>query len=137
MEFLPGLTVVDSAAVGEIVNAARGADLAVFVILTGGRAGREAFFDMVRAALPLDPPLQSSRSWDALSDSLWVGLLRLDSNRIVIAWPDAAGFKEASPTEYETALAVLGDVVESIGDSVFTCGRPKMVSVYVGGRPAF
>ncbi|MGC5033948.1 barstar family protein [Micromonospora sp. DT229] len=134
MEFLPGLTVVDSVAVGDIIETARGADLAVFVILTGGREGREAFFDTVRATLPLDPPLQSSRSWDALSDSLWEGLIQLDSDGIVIAWSDAADFKDVSPTEYETALAVLGDVVESIGDSVGTCGRPKMVSVYVGGR---
>ena len=97
MEFLPGLTVVDPAAVGDIIGTARGADLAVFVILTGKRAGREAFFDAVRATLPLDPPLQSSRSWDALSDSLWEGLLQLDVNGIVIAWPDAAGFKGRQP----------------------------------------
>jgi hypothetical protein len=133
MSFQPGLAIVDPAAVDKLIEAARGADLPVFVISTAGRFGREAFFDSVRAALPLDPPLESSRSWEALSDSLWEGVRSLESNSAVIVWPDASEFREHNPKDYEIALSILTDLVESISDSVATGGRPKMVSVYLGG----
>jgi hypothetical protein len=133
LDFQPGLTIIDPASADEIVKVARGADTPVFVVSTSGHVGREAFFDAVRAALPLDPPLHSSRSWDALSDSLWEGIRLLESDKVVIIWPDASAFRDTNQREYEIALSILSDIAESIGDSVTTDGRPKQVSVYVGG----
>jgi hypothetical protein len=133
MEFYPGLTTVDPAIADEIAIVARRANLPVFIISTAKGIGRDALFDSVRATLPLDPPLESSRSWDALSDSLWEGLRLLRSDTLVIIWPDASTYRRTSPAEYATALSILNDVVESIADDEMTGGRPKRVSVFVGG----
>ena len=43
----------------------------VIELSTAGGSGRKAFFDAVRSAAPLDPPVTSELSWDALEDSLW------------------------------------------------------------------
>lgn len=36
---------------------------------------RKALFRCLSASLPMDPPIQSDRSWDALSDSIWGGVI--------------------------------------------------------------
>ncbi|NJP99981.1 barstar family protein [Streptomyces zingiberis] len=97
-----------------------------------GDPGRAAFFDAVRRTLPLDPPLVGSGSWDALSDSLWEGIHGQRCERVVIVWPDAASFAEASPEEFRTALDVLADVAETLSDERATVGRPTELCVYIG-----
>jgi hypothetical protein len=67
-------------------EAALSCGAAVFDLATARGSTRQAFFDAVRAALPLDPPLVRSQSWDALSDSVWGGLDSLDTRTIVITW---------------------------------------------------
>jgi hypothetical protein len=128
----PGLTFVNLEQARNLVESARRADLPVYVITTAGHNGREAFFDAVRGTLPLDPPIQSARSWEALSDSLWEGIWLLESSAIVIVWPDAFEFRQASADEYEMAILTLRQVVESLADSTAAAGRPKAVSVLVG-----
>jgi hypothetical protein len=90
--------------------------LRAYVLSTGGGTGRDAFFDAVRRPLPLAPPLMSSRSWDALSDSLWEGIYSLPGNRVVILWEDGDRFKVAAPEDFEVALSILADLVRQLAD---------------------
>jgi hypothetical protein len=98
---------------------------------TGDGAGRDAFFDAVRNTLPLDPPLVSNWSWDALSDSLFGGLYALGVNRVVVVWPDAPALRDASPADYATAVSVLNDVAELLAEPKYTNDHPTELSVHI------
>ncbi|MEU4684313.1 barstar family protein [Streptomyces xinghaiensis] len=126
------MTVIGPEEAYEVVRAAASEDCLLFRLTTEGRSGREAFFDAARRTLPLDPPLAGSRSWDALADSLWEGIHTLERDRVVLLWPDAASFAEASPEEFRTAVDVLTDVAESLSDRHATVGRPTELRVYIG-----
>ena len=102
------------------------------LLLKQGISTREALFDAVRQSLPLDPPIVSSRSWDALSDSLWGGLASLDQDRILILWPSSTTMATSSPRDYETAVEVLKDVIASLANDEATQGRAKRLSVILG-----
>lgn len=93
-------------------------------------ADHTSFFDAVRATLPLDP-LVGSRSWDALSDSLWEGLYLHAGLRCAILWPGADTLAARSVGTFETALAVLADVAKLLADPVATCDHPKEVVILV------
>jgi len=127
-----GITLSSPAQIADAVAAASQVGLPVFELSTGDRAEGEAFFDAVRAVLPLDPPLQRNRSWDALADSLWEGIRLLDPDTVLITWPDAWQFQAANPKDYAIAATILGDLTESLRDPVSTAGRPKAVSVFLG-----
>jgi hypothetical protein len=103
----------------------------VFLLDTGANANREAFFDAVRATLPLDPPLMSARSWDALEDSLWEGLSTVEESHIVIVWLDSAPLMESDLSAFDLAIDVLGAIADSLADSGPTDGNPKDVRVFV------
>lgn len=135
MELSSNLTIIDPEQADEIKQEAVRRNIPAYVISTDQRVGREAFFDAVRSTLPLDPPLISSRSWDALSDSLWEGIRSLDANRVVILWPDSPLFSERAPHEFDIATSVLADVARSLADPEATRGRPVEVSIYIG-RPS-
>jgi hypothetical protein len=92
---------------------------------------RAAFFDAVRAGLPLDPPLVGSKSWDALSDSLWGGLDALEASVVVITWTGASDLRRDAPEEFGIAMRVLRDLVTSLGSWEDTNGEPKQVCIYV------
>lgn len=132
MEFNPGLTVVANLDPDALLLKAKQEGIPAYVLTSTGVLGRESFFDAVRASLPLDPPLLGSRSWDALSDSLWEGLHTIDADRVIIIWPNSAAMCSASRTDYELALNVLRDVATSLADPLSTNGKPKVISVYVG-----
>ena len=110
-------------------DAALSSGAAVFDLVTAGGSIRQAFFDAVGGALPLDPPLVGSRSWDALSDSVWGGLDSLDTRAIVITWRDASTFKDVAPWEFEIASSILHDLVKRLASWEATYGEPKQVSV--------
>lgn len=131
MEFRAGLAVIPRAGVPAVLAEAARQGLPAFVLATRGCVDRESFFHAVRETLPLDPPLVSSRSWDALSDSLWEGLRGVNSARIVIVWPDVTMPDFGVEGDFRLALSVLQDVAESLTDPGATSGRPKEVSVYV------
>ena len=132
VEFRKGVRAIDRQEVGRAIDAARSGGLPVFVLEMDERVGREAFFDAVKAVLPHDPPLTSSRSWDALSDSVWEGVRNLEARRIVIIWPDATRFRDDASADYLVSMEVLADLVDSLGDSVATTGMPKEVCIIVG-----
>lgn len=103
----------------------------VFVLPETGVVDRASFFDAVRATLPLDPPILGSRSWDALSDSLWEGLHTHPAKRIVIVWPGTGDIADSATAEFELALNVLADVASSLADPQATRDGPKEVAVLV------
>lgn len=131
MHFHNGLVVIDPADTDYVADEARRAGLRVYKLNTGDGGGREAFFEAV-ATLPLDPPVRSSRSWDALADSIWEGLRRLSDHRIAIIWLDATDFRRLAEVDFEVANFILRDLSESLADPRMTCKASKKVSIFIG-----
>ncbi|MEU4679097.1 barstar family protein [Micromonospora sp. NPDC023737] len=129
VKFCPGSLAVAAAELAGAIACAHAAGIPIFSLPSRAGAGREAFFDAVRAALPLDPPLLGNRSWDALSDSLFGGLLALGADRILLVWTNAARMVAVSPDEADTAMAVLADVAAMLAEPKFTQGRPVSLAV--------
>ncbi|HWU05944.1 MAG TPA: barstar family protein [Streptomyces sp.] len=118
-----------------ILDEAARQGVAVFTLSTAGQTDKETFFGAVRETLPLDPPLGTSRMvWDALSDSVWGGLHKLKSPRVVIIWPDARPVAGAEG-DFWIALDILRDVAESLAEARCTSERPTQVSVYIAPAP--
>ncbi|MER5804921.1 MULTISPECIES: barstar family protein [Streptomyces] len=130
-DFESGLTWVRGDEMCSLASSIAQQGYRVYSITTADGSGRAAFFNAVRAALPLDPPVVSSRSLDALSDSLWGGIQSTDDQKIAIIWEDSSRFFEGSPEEFEDACSVLAEVAESLADRTFTAGQPKQVRVFV------
>jgi hypothetical protein len=105
----------------------------VLELRTRGGGSRKAFFDAVRAAVELDPPVQSERSWDALADSMWEGIFYLPSRSVLIVWRDAATFRAQAPEEFDLAATVLVDTAALLADPEMTIGEPKEVRVLISG----
>ena len=103
----------------------------VFVLPEKDIKDRTSFFDAVRTTFPLDPPLLGSRSWDALSDSLWEGLRKHNNHKIVVIWKNTQQMSEEAFPELTIALKVLEDIAILLSDEAATCGRNKHVEVYV------
>jgi hypothetical protein len=111
----------------QVAKQLRGEGWVVFV-LPSDISDKAALFEAMRTILPMDPPLVGSRSWDALSDSLWGGIDQLGEERVAIIWPKAQ-LKPVS--DLDTALAVLEGVALSLSDPKATDENPKEVSVVV------
>jgi hypothetical protein len=92
---------------------------------------KSAFFDAVRHTLPTSPPLLSTRSWDALSDSLWQGLLDIEAPRIMILWPRADLFASICPADFTLALRVLQDISNTLTDPAATRGKAKAIEILI------
>lgn len=130
-DFESGLTWVRGDEMHSLASSVARQGYRVYSITTAGGSGRAAFFNAVRAALPLDPPVLSSRSLDALSDSLWGGIYSTDDQKIAIIWEDSSRFFEDTPEDFEGACSVLTEVTEALADRTFTAGQPKQVRVFV------
>jgi Barstar (barnase inhibitor) len=98
-------------------------------LLPSGIKDRRAFFEGIRKSLPLDPPIVSNYSWDALADSLWGGLDSVDASGIAIIWPGSAEMAEAQPEDFEIAKSILLDLTESMADAEAAVGSVKQVLV--------
>jgi hypothetical protein len=72
-----------------------------------------------------------SRSWDALTDSLWEGLHALPDQRIAILWSNARTMARTAPSDFETALNMLTDVAALLADPRAAAGKPKEVALVV------
>lgn len=130
LELEPGVKIVTPSEARELTTIARH-ELPVYEIVVGDPADRDHFFRAVRTVLPLDPPVETSRSWEALADSLFEGLYAVQTDRLLILWRDAYKALAASPRTYEIALDVLDGVARLLGDRGATVGRPKALSVLV------
>jgi hypothetical protein len=132
VELRRGVTIIEPSQAREITDEAARRDIPIYIISTGGRAGREVFFDAIRRALPLNPPIVSARSWDALADSMWEGIHSLNRPRVVVLWPDSSPFSEGAPSDFETALSVFEQVASELADGGLTLGEPVEACFYVG-----
>lgn len=110
---------------------AEAAGFTTFVLPGNTVVDRATFFDAVRATFPLDPPIVSSRSWEAFSDSLWEGLHTHAARRIAILWPGTGAMAKSAEADFEIALKVLEDLVNGLADPEATCDNPKQVVVIV------
>lgn len=131
MTLRTGVSHTDPKDIDHLVSEAVTQGAATYRFSTKGTTGRPAFFDVVRRTFPLDPPLVGSRSWDALSDSLWSGLHGVSSNSIAIFWTDSSDFKDSASSDYFIALEIFKDITVSLNDQRITSDRPKQVSVYI------
>ena len=98
-------------------------------ILPSSIKDTKSFFDGIRAVVPLDPPVLSDDNWDALSDSLWGGLDRLDAEKIAIVWPGSAQMANAQPEAFGIARSILSSLTNSLADPDATLGNEKQVLV--------
>jgi hypothetical protein len=131
MEIKPGLKRTGAVDAESIRREGEQAGYTTFVLPEKGIVDQASFFEAVRTTLPLDPPIVSSRSWDALSDSLWEGLYTHPARRIAILWLGTRGMATSAPAELEIALSVLAHVAKQLGDPRATCEDPKEVAVLV------
>jgi hypothetical protein len=98
-------------------------------VLRDAPTDKDQFFASVRAVLPLDPPVQTSYSWDALSDSLWEGLHQLGVETVAIVWPQSEQMMHAEGEAYPVAIDILTDLVFSLADPKFTVDHVTRVLV--------
>lgn len=131
MKILQGINRVDNLDANAIRREAEQAGYTVFVLPKDSIKDVDTFFNAVRATFPLDPPLISSKSWDALSDSLWEGLHTYSAQRITILWPKATRMASSAPAEFKTALSVFTQISNLLADPRATCGNPKELAVLV------
>jgi hypothetical protein len=127
----PGLYMMDSGEAERIADECRQSGWRVFCLPTG-IASKDGFFDAIRSACPLDPPLYSNRSWDALADSLWSGLDEVEDEKIIILWKNADCMKAAAPECFDIATNILGDLCASLADSSVAAFRTKRLLVFQG-----
>lgn len=131
LQMEPGLHRVAALDVESTRRQAEQAGYTTFVLPEEGIVDRASFFDAIRATFPLDPPLIGSRSWDALSDSLWEGLYRHSARRIAILWPSTRAMASGDPPDFETALNILADIADSLADPRPTRDERKDVAVMI------
>jgi hypothetical protein len=124
----PGLFTIDGTEIERLVASYDREGWQIFR-LPGSLASKDEFFEGIRQSLPLDPPLQSNRSWDALSDSLWSGLDNLKERKIVIVWPDASRMKALAPEAFSIATSILMDLISTLADEKTTLGNTKDLRV--------
>ncbi|MFI9785751.1 barstar family protein [Kitasatospora sp. NPDC051984] len=130
----PGVTLVDPSAIGRAA-AARDAVLR-YRVDTAAAASRADFFDAVRGALPMDPPLLGRRGWDALADSLWSGLHGAPGDTALIVVTDLTLLHDRAPGEFRTAVGILTELADTLTDPSFTGGRPTSLHCLIGLRGA-
>ncbi|RQZ04825.1 hypothetical protein DIE15_36320 [Burkholderia sp. Bp9031] len=125
----PGIYVIDSIEAKGIAEECRCSGWLV-IFLPEKIASKNQFFDAIRDNCPLDPPLQSNRSWDALADSLWSGLDEVDNEKIVIFWPDSERMIAAEPDASAIATDIFADLCVSLADPSATASKVKMLLVF-------
>lgn len=129
----PGVTPVRPGEAEWIVVSGRLGGVPTYVLRTGAGAGRDAFFDAIRRTFPLDPPLVSNRSWDALADSLFGGLCDVGAHSVRVVWPDAHDWSPEAGRDLDIALEILDDMARTLAEPEYTDGRPVTVQVFVVG----
>lgn len=113
MQFDAGVMRVAKAELSTVIRAAHAQRISTYTL--ADVTDRDSFFDAVRVTLPLDPPLMSNRSWDAMIDSLGAGLAENKARSILIAWPDEGAWDPASLAERDIARDVLESAAERAG----------------------
>lgn len=81
--------------------------------------------------LPLDPALSGMVHWDALEDSLFEGLVELNSTQIAIVWRDPDNFSAGDKWSYGQAMDVFGRVAGALAIPRLTGGIVIHLDIYV------
>ncbi|MFE9570297.1 barstar family protein [Streptomyces sp. NPDC006692] len=129
MHFQAGVKEVSHSELPDILGEAARQGIPTLFLDVEGEVDRVSFLRAARTSLPLDPPMQSSRSWDAFSDSLWEGIRLLNGEQLLIVWRNV--HLDAGNEDLQTALAILADTAQSLTDPVTTSRRAKRVSIYL------
>lgn len=95
--------------------------------LPSGISDRGALIRAVKAAVPLDPPIQGDDSWDAFSDSLWGGLDSLETRGVALLWPGSAQLREKQPEDYAIAGEVFADICSTLVTAQATSALKQIV----------
>jgi hypothetical protein len=127
----PGLNFIESSAGSAVEADAVEAGARYFMISTAGAQHQVAFFDAVRRALPLNPPIHGNGSWDALLDSLREGIYELNEPLVLLLWTGAADLASADPKGYQNALSVLTAVSEDLADPEYAEERLTRLCCYI------
>jgi len=126
VKFTGGLTTLDQLDVDAALRAAH--DQGIRTYLLQGVVDHDTFFDTIRANFPLDPPLVSNRSWDALKDSLSGGLINPPDRRVLILWPNTT----AMPSyDREIALRILHQVAVERANPAYANGVSTEVTILI------
>lgn len=123
-----GFFAVDAATAEQIILDSQTDGMHVFH-LPGEMTSKDTFFDGVRQRLPLDPPLHSNTSWEALADSVWTGLDGLKDDGIVIVWRDSGCMATCAPEDFCMAFDILNELPCTLDDVTLTLNNPKKVVV--------
>lgn len=103
------------------------------VVLDGEQVSdRASFVEVLRRAVPLDPPLATGRSLDAIADSLFGGLASVQPAALL--WDKAWLLGEADADELDRLLDVLADVKEQLA-APRPAGASLVVEVLAAVRP--
>lgn len=136
MKLNVGITLIPSDEIEAAATEAARSGLHVLPLETRGACDKEAIFSAFRRDLPMDPPLHSSRSWEALSDSLFGGLFGLAAGpHVVIVWRDAAWRESRNTGDLAEVMSILEQVAHILNDQHATRGNAKMLSVLVASDP--
>lgn len=88
-------------------------------------SSKSEFFKGACQELPLDPPLRSNQSWDALADSLWSGLNGCPERKILIVWSEASMMEAEAPEDFAIAMDILQELPELLANTDITAGGTK------------
>ena len=131
MDVPPGLFPIDSVEAENVSKDALRKGAFLCRLTTRKASDRSSFFDAVRAAMPLDPPVYGSNNWNALSDSILGGIEQIVNDTIVIVWTDSVHYRRVDSEGFDIAIEVLRNVVNLLDDWTVTNGEPKKVFIYV------
>lgn len=104
--------------IAALLAALRGQEWPTFT-LAGSPESWDDFVASIRAVLPLDPPVEHG-NWDAVYDSLWEGIHKLNAEKVAIVWPGSDRLRESDPPAYEKAIELFTVLVVSLADPKFT-----------------
>jgi hypothetical protein len=100
------------------------------LVLAPGARDKTTWGLAVVRSLPLRPALDGPPfSWDSLRDSILGGIESMDVSTIVLVWPEADEMRGASPTDYDTAVQILGEVAGLVARADVTRDKPKTLLV--------
>lgn len=130
MHFENAVLRIPNADIENILRSAHDQNLSVYILKNA--IDRESFFAAIRTQIPLDPVLVSSRSWDALIDSVSGGLLADGAEGFVIVWPEYELWDEKDSESRNVAFECMKSICERLDFERRNGRSNKSVSVFVG-----
>lgn len=96
-------------------------------------------FSVVKQKLPLDPPLSGNVNWNALSDSLWYGLVAQPPQKVAICWLDAHLLLQCDSAAFLIAVECFQDVALMLRDEsqLKKVALPTLLVLLFGAGPSF